>query len=69
MMNETNLHIRPEEKLLLTPKEASAWSGIGINRVKEMLREDDCPFVTKVGNRYMVNRQRFEEYVYDSKQV
>lgn len=68
-MNKQQFYVKPEEKLLLTPKEASAWSGIGINRMKELLREDDCPFLTKVGNRYMVNRQRFEEYMRDTEQV
>lgn len=51
------------EKMLLTIKEASIYSNIGINRLNAMLREDGCPFVLFVGSKKLVKRQAFEEYI------
>lgn len=51
------------EKMLLTIKEASIYSNIGVNRLNAMLREDGCPFVLFVGSKKLVKRQAFEEYI------
>nr|WP_302656363.1 excisionase [uncultured Agathobaculum sp.] len=51
------------EKLLLTIKEAAAYSNIGINKLDAMLREEDCPFVLFIGRRRLVKRKEFEEYL------
>ena len=51
------------EKLLLTIKEASIYSNIGINRIDSMLREDGCPFVLFVGSKKLVKRREFEAYL------
>lgn len=37
------------EKLNLTIEEAAAYSGVGINKIREMMKEKDCDFVLKVG--------------------
>ena len=52
-----------QEKLLLTIKEASAYSNIGINRIEAMLKEAGCPFVLYVGSRKLVKRQEFKDYI------
>ena len=46
-----------DKKLLLTIKEAAAYSNIGINRIDAMLREEGCPFVLYVGSRKLVKRK------------
>lgn len=52
-----------EKKILLTVKEAAAYSNIGINRLERMLREKGCPFVLYVGSKKLVKREKFEEYI------
>lgn len=56
-----------KEKLLLNVYEAAAYSGIGIHRIEAMLREPDCTFVASIGNRKLVKRELFEEFVRNSK--
>lgn len=51
------------QKLLLTIWEAAAYSNIGVNRINAMLRMDGCPFVFFVGNKKLVKRKEFEEYI------
>lgn len=52
------------EKLILSAQEASAYSGIGIHRLEAMLREPDCPFVIKKGNRVYVKRELLKNYLH-----
>ena len=46
---DSDSRIPIDKKLLLTIKEAAAYSNIGINRIDAMLREEGCPFVLYVG--------------------
>ena len=50
-------------KLNLTIKEAAEYSNIGINKIAEMLRNPMCNFVLYVGNRKLVKRKEFEQYI------
>ena len=60
---DSDSRISIDKKLLLTIKEAAAYSNIGINRIDAMLREDGCPFVRYVGSKKLVTRKEFEEYL------
>ena len=52
------------EKFSLTAEEAAAYSGIGINRIRELMNERDCDFVLKVGcKKSLIKRVRFEKYL------
>ena len=51
------------DKLLLTIKEASEYSNIGINRINDLLRSPNCPFVLYVGSKKLVKRKEFEKYI------
>ncbi len=52
------------EKLNITIEEAAAYSGIGINRIRELMNERDCDFVLKVGcKKSLIKRVRFEKYL------
>lgn len=54
------------ERSNLTLEEASAYFGIGINRLREMTNEDDCKFVLWVRKKRMIKRKALEEYLEDS---
>lgn len=51
------------EKSNLTVEETAAYSGIGINKIREMSNGDNCPFVLWVGNKRLIKRRKFDEYV------
>ena len=51
------------EKMTLTPEEASAYSNIGVNKIRNMADEPQCPFVVFVGNRKLIKRKEFEKYI------
>lgn len=52
------------EKLNITVSEAAAYSGIGENKIREMMEELDCDFVLKVGTRKsLIKRVKFEKYI------
>ena len=52
-----------EKKLNLTIKEAAEYSNIGMNKINEMLRNPMCSFVLYVGNRKLVKRKEFEQFL------
>ena len=54
------------EKLLLSVREAAAYSGIGINKIQSLLRMPRCPFVLFVGRKKLIKRRQFEKYLEDS---
>ncbi len=50
-------------KTNLTLEETAAYSGIGINRIREISNNENCPFVLWVGNKRMIKRRLFDEYI------
>ncbi len=50
-------------KVTLTIREAAALSNIGINKIDQLLREPNCPFVLFVGTKKLVKRKEFEEFI------
>lgn len=61
---------RPEvpiwEKANLTLEEAAVYSGIGINRIRELTNQDSCPFVLWVGTKRLIKRRKFDEFTENS---
>lgn len=51
------------EKSNLTLEEASAYSGIGINKLRELSNDNKCPFVLWVGSKRMIKRKMFDAYI------
>ena len=51
------------EKSNLTLEEAAAYSGIGINKLREITNEDKCKFVLWVGNKRLIKRRLFDCYI------
>lgn len=51
------------EKSNLTPEEAAAYSGIGINKLRELTNERGCNFVLFVGSKRLIKRRLFDAYI------
>lgn len=51
------------EKSNLTLEEAAVYSGIGINKIREISNAKDCDFVLWVGNKRLIKRQRFDQFI------
>lgn len=51
------------EKANLTLEEAAAYSGIGINRIRELTNEKNCNFVLFVGTKRLIKRKLFEKFL------
>lgn len=51
------------EKSNLSLEEAAAYSGIGINKLREITNEDKCKFVLWVGNKRLIKRRLFDCYI------
>lgn len=52
-----------DRKMLLSIREAAEYSNIGINKIDEMLKQPNCPFVLYVGSKKLVKRKAFEEFI------
>ena len=52
------------EKSLLTPEEAAVYFNIGVNKVRSLTDGENCPYVLWSGNRRLIKRKPFEEYLY-----
>ena len=62
-----NSTIPLDQKALLTLKEASVYTGIGINKLRDMSNERNCDYVLFVGRKRMFKREallRFLEQSY-----
>lgn len=62
-MNDTIGKVPIHLKMTLTTKEAAEYSNIGINKIDNMLRSPNCPFVLFVGTKKLVKRKEFEQYI------
>ena len=51
------------EKPFLSIEEASVYTGIGRDKLYELTNPEDCPFVLWIGNRRMIKRRVFDEYI------
>ncbi len=51
------------EKSNLTLEEAAAYSGIGINKLRDITNGDDCAFVLWVGSKRLIKRRKLDEYI------
>lgn len=51
------------EKSNLTLEEASAYFGIGINKLRELTNEKNCSFVLWCGNKRLIKRKMLDDYL------
>ena len=51
------------EKSNLTLEEAAAYSGIGINKLREITNEPGCNFILFVGTKRLIKRRLLDAYI------
>lgn len=61
--NQQKISLPIDRKMLLSIREAAEYSNIGINKIDEMLKQPNCPFVLYVGSKKLVKRKAFEEFI------
>ena len=64
-MNELPLN----EKYTLSIKEAAAYFGIGIKKMRRLAEEHTDTFGVLSGNRYLVIRTKFEEFLQETSTI
>lgn len=57
------------EKLLLTKEEAAEYSHVGINKLEELLKVPNCPFVLYVGKKKLIKRRAFEIFIAENVEI
>lgn len=63
MKNESKNEVPIWVKVNLTLEEAAAYFGIGINKLRELTNDDNCPCVLWVGSKRLIKRVKMEEYL------
>ena len=58
-----NVNIPVWEKSLLTLNEASAYTGLGINRLRRIANSNQNELVVWVGSKRMFKRRKLDEYL------
>ncbi|MGR5627378.1 excisionase [Thomasclavelia ramosa] len=51
------------EKANLTLEEASAYFNIGINKIRTMTNDKNCKYIIWCGNKRLIKKKLFEEYL------
>ena len=62
-MTDTKFDVPIWHKTNLTVEEASAYSGIGSQKLKEMSDSEYCPFVLWNGTKRLIKRKLLDEYL------
>lgn len=60
---EKKMEVPIWHKASLTLEETAAYSGIGINKLREITNKKDCSFVLFIGRKRLIKRRQFEEYL------
>ena len=65
-MNEQDKKVPVSQKYLLTVREASAYFSIGTKTMRRLAETHSDSFGIHLGNRYLIIRHKFEEFILDS---
>ena len=57
------------KKTCLSIEEAAVYSGIGRNKLRQIVNKKKCPFVVPLGNQIFVNRIKFDDYIKNRKRI
>lgn len=57
------------ERKCLTVEEAAAYSGIGIKKIRSLLKMKRCSFALSVGTQMFVVREKLDEYISRQKRI
>lgn len=59
-----------ERKKYLTLREAAAYFNIGVNKIREVSNRDECaPHIIFSGNRRLISREGFEQYLTKTRSI
>lgn len=61
--DEKELEIPVWLKANLTVEEAAAYTGIGMNKLRELSDDDSCDFVIWIGRKRLLKRKKLEEFL------
>ena len=50
------------EKTNLTLEEAAAYSGIGVNKLRNLSNDERCKFVLWIGSKRLIKRRQLDEF-------
>ena len=51
------------EKSNLTLEEAAAYSGVGMNKLRDLTDDESCDFVLWVGTKRLLKRKKLDEFL------
>ena len=51
------------KKATISIEEAVVYTGIGLNKIRELTSDENCDFVLWVGSKRIIKRKKFEEYL------
>ena len=54
------------QKSNLTLEEAAAYSGIGINKLRQLTNSESCKFVLWVGSKRLIKRKQLDDFLTDT---
>ena len=67
--NEAGVRLSVSEKYLLSSRDAAAYFGIGIKKMRRLAEDNLGRFAVYSGNRYLINRTKFDEYIEKSSEI
>ena len=62
-LDNKDYDVRISERVTLSVYEAAAYTGIGVNKLRQLSDAPNCDFVLYVGSRRTIKRKLFEEYL------
>ncbi len=57
------------ERKCLTIEEAAVYSGIGVKKIRSLLKMKKCSFALSVGTQMFVVREKLDEYINKQKRI
>jgi excisionase family DNA binding protein len=68
-MHKDKLDLPISEKLIWSVSEASKVTGLGEAKIRELTKQENCPFVLRVGRLIKIKRKEFEEYISNTRGI
>ena len=64
-----SIQVEVKDKVTLSIEEASAYSGIGVNKIREITKSPLCDFTLYVGKKTLIKRQKFEDFLKHASEI
>lgn len=59
----------PAYKELLTIRETAKIYGLGLHTIRRLTNAENCPFVLWNGNKRLIKRRLFEEFLFNQRKI